>query len=360
MDNYTREHSPFFANMLNMYKKNFITHKLNKIGLKIEENKNIQEKIFLKSYIKELKHPYVFFWGFITYNITNIIESLKYFNVVKEKNLHLGETLENIIKSRSIKDLSVKNLFKFFSTSFTSINGLIFRPGIIIPKTFIYFSGVMNFYINERANLKDYAYLLFSSFFLAIPFYFQLDKFLLEKLRLSRLEQNNINFKNLSQNRLLTSTVYAFIDNFVLNMLFFGCLDLIGKINNKREIQLTYDQKKLDEIRNIGEENETLGRVLLLNSTFIKRDFSDEKVYEYFFAGLLTATLFSPIETLFFILRKNLYNFNLFMKNISIVSEEGNSLNAILLKKSFKMNIFRIMITHTLNCLLLQRSVKTY
>jgi len=360
MENKIRENSIYFANIINVYKRNFITANLKKINLNKKETTKNQKKTFLNNFIKEVKQPYLLFWGLITYNITNITGILKYFNVIKEKNYTLGETIENVIKSNSIKDLSFRNLFNFFSNSFYSLNGLVFRPGIIIPKTIIYLLGVFNFHINERADFKDYAYLLFSSFFLTIPFYYQLDNFFLHRLKFSRLEQDNHYFKNLKQKKILSSSLYAFIDNFFLNFVFFGCLDLFYKFNEKRGVELTYDKGKLEEIKNTGEENETLGRVLMLNSTFIKRNYSSDKVFEYFFAGFITASIISPVETLYFILRKNLFDSKMFLKNLNNTDLDGKSINAIILKKSFKMNLFRIFISNSLNCLLLLRSVETY
>lgn len=358
MENQTRRESSYFSSVFNVYKRHFISAKLE--GFNLNENPKIEkERSFIfKNFIRDIKSPYLLVWGFMTYNLTNITGVLKYFNVVNEKNISLGETLENVIKTRSIKDLSFKNLYNFFLKSFYSINGLIFRPGIIVPKTFIYMTGVFNFHMNERSCLKDYTYLLFSSFFLTIPFYYMLDSFWLNRLKFSRLEQSNTHFKNLYKNKLLGSSLYTFIDNFILNAVFFGCLDLLDKFNEKRGLELTYDRKKLEEIKNIGEENETLGRVLLLNSTFIKRNYDSDQVFEYIFAGFITAVIISPIETLYFILRKNLFDFKMFMKNFNNSNEEGKSINAIFLKKNFRMNLFRIFISNTLNCLLLLRSVE--
>lgn len=359
MENQTRECSSYFSSIFEVYKRHFISNleKINSIDKQIPLNNN---RVIINNFIKEIKQPYLLFWGLITYNITNITGILKYFNVVKEKNFSLGETLENVIKTNSIKDLSFRNLFNFFSKSFYSMNGLIFRPGIMIPKTFIYLTGVFNFHLNERSDLKDYVYLIFSSFLLTIPFYYHMDGFLLNRLKFSRLEQNNIYYKNLYKKRLLSCSLYAFIDNFLLNMVFFKCLDLLEKFNEKTGVEFTYEKRKLEEVKNIGVENETLGRVLILNSSFIKRNYSSDKVYEYIFAGFITASVISPIETMYFIFRKNVFDVKMSLKNFNNLNEEGKFINAILLKKSFKMNLFRVFITNSLNCLLLLRSVERY
>ena len=198
--------------------------------------------------------------------------------MVKERNLWLGQTLENVTKTKAINNFTFKNLVNFFSNSFYSINGLIFRPGIVIPKTFIYFCGIFSFYTSERSTLKDYSFLLLTSFVLSTPFYYMLDSSLLKRLKASRLEENNKYIKNLYKNKLLSSSLYAFLDNFLLNFLFFGCVDLLQKFNEHKGIELTFEQKKLDEIKKIGEENETLGRVITLNSSFIKRSLAIDKV----------------------------------------------------------------------------------
>jgi len=358
MDKYIKSNDQsIISNSLILYKKHFIKANCNKYN----ENKNSKNKNFLLyHFIKEIKRPYLLAWGVITYNMTNILGVLKYFHIVKEKSISLGETLENIVKTDSFKSLTFRNFFDFVTKSFYSINSLIFSPKIMLSRTFIYLTGVFNFHINERATINDYIFLLSSSFFLAVPFYYQLDNIIIKRLKFTRLEQSNLYLKNICQHKLLSSSIYAFIDNFLLNLIFFGCIDLLENFNYNRGFELTYEKIKLDELKKIADENETLERVLMLNNNFYKKNYSSDKVTEYFFAGFVASIIYSPIEALYFILRKNLYNIDLLKKNLNNLNEEGKSINAVLFKRNLKMNLFRIFICNSLNSLLLLRSVERY
>lgn len=357
MEKQRTQSNSYFSNVFNIYKKNFIQGNINKLNNKITTTSH-KKFDFSFSILNHIKEPYLFSWGFVIYLFPNVTGYIKYFNIIKEKNYGLGETMENILKTNKINKMSLASLGKFLSNSFLSINGLIFRPGIMIPKTFIYFSGLFQFYNSKRTSIKDYLDLLFTSFVLTIPFYHMLDNFILYRLKFSRIEENNLQIKNLKKMRVLSNTLYAFIDNFLLNLIFFGCVDVLHSLNEKTGADLTYDTKKLEQIKKIGEENETIGRVILLNSSFIKYDHDIYNIIDYMLAGFLTSVLYSPIETLYFIMRKNLYNVSSFMKNLNNLNPEGKLINFIILKKNFRLNLFRLFICNSLNSLLLMRTIE--
>ncbi len=358
MEKQKKDYDSYFTSIFSIYKKHFIASKIHKISFDTINNKKTKKNNSLINFIKEIKHPYLFGWGLITYNLTNLTAILKYFNLIKENTFGFGETLENVLKTRSMKDFSLRNLSKFFSSAFFKINSLIFSPGILAPKTFIYFSGLFNFYVNQRSTFSDYAYLFFTSCILSIPFYYQMDGFLINKLKLSRIEPNNPSLKNMYKNRLIFCSSYAFIDNFLLNLIFFGTIDLLNKFNEDKGIGLTYDKSKLNEIKNIVSDNETLERVLTLNPYFIKNNYVSDRIYENLFAGLITIIIYSPIETFLFMLRKNLFDKKLFMKNLNILNDEGKSIMGVLFKKNMRMNVFKVFIANSLNSLLLVKTIE--
>ena len=349
--------SSYFQNNFLFYKNQLIQEKLNE-KKKISPNLLIKKLQFHRYFFQHIENPNLFLWGFFTYNVTNLTGVIKLFNLIKEKNYGLGETVENILKTNKIKEMNFNNLYKFLSNSFFSINGLVFRPGILIPKGFIYFLGIFQFNFSERKTFSDLIYLFFSSFILSIPFYWQFDKFFLEKLKKSRIDQKNINLKNLYKYRIISNSLYAFIDNFLLNLIFFGCVDLFKSFNQKKGLEITYDKKKLEVVKKTAEENETLGRVVNLYNSFVKRDYYNINLIDYFFAGFITTIIYTPIETIFFVIRKNLFDKKLFLKNFENVNEDSKMINIVLLTKFFRLNIFRILICNSLNSLLIIKSIE--
>jgi hypothetical protein len=309
------------------------------------KGKNFYEILFDNKYFKSN----LFFWGFFVSHFSNFFSTLKIFNLVKEKNLSLGNTIENIIFAREAKKNNFFNLWKFLSKSFFSINALIFNPKIFFTKSALYLSGFFSFAISDRKTYEDYLKLLICSFFLSVPFSISVEKFSLEKLNNSRLEKNNIHLRNYKKHVLFNCTVSTFLNNFLLNFIFFGSFDLLGKLGNQKGIEYTYDKRKIEEIFKIGNENETIARVLDLNPLFRKKSFVSDRILDLIFSCFITNIIFTPIESCYYIMRKYGYDYNSIKKNLNNSNFDGKNIHLIFLIKNFKMNMFKIFTINTVS-----------
>jgi hypothetical protein len=329
---------------------NKITNKNNNNNIDINNINNINNKTYIEIlFNNKYTKSNLFFWGYFVSHLSNFFATLKIFNLIKEKNLTLGNTIENIIFVREVKKNNFFNLWKILSKSFLSINALIFDPKIFLSKSALYFSGFFSFAVSNRKTFEDYLKLLMSSFFLSIPFSITIDKFSLEKLKNSRLEKNNIHLNNLRKNVLLNASISTFLNNFLLNFIFFGSFDILGRFGNQKGIDYTYDKIKIEEIFKIGNENETISRALDLNPLFIKKSVVSDRILDLIFSCFITNIIFTPIESGYLIMRKYGYDYSLIKKNLNNCDIDGKNIHSIFLIKNFKMNMFKIFTINTVS-----------